>query len=459
MSASILVVDDEKMIRWSLRQRLEKDGYKVDESEDGASARERFRSDSYDVALFDVRLPDTDGITLLNEFHAIQPDVPVIIITAYSSLEGAVGAMKGGASDYLAKPFDMDELSLTVQRVYDSSVMRNNLNTDLDQKRSQFGLDNIIGISRQIQEVKTLIRKVAKGQNTTILLLGDSGTGKDLVARALHYESTRGVHPFMNITCTALPESLLESELFGYEAGAFTNAMERKKGLIELANRGTVFLDEIGDMSPTLQAKLLRVLEDKCFKRIGGVTDIHVDTRFVAATNRNLAQMVQEGTFREDLYYRLNVVPIQMPPLRDRGGDIPLLARYFLQIFNREFRKSIERFSFDALERLNTYPWPGNVREMRNVIERAVLLNEGDIIEKSDIVLGRALFSVPQGGAGDAVLLPPGGCSLAEAEASLLRQALERTEWNQTHTGTMLGISRDQVRYKMDKYNLKNSDD
>lgn len=457
MSGSVLVVDDEKMIRWSLRQRLEQDGFQVMDAENGTSARDHFQQNSFEVALFDMRLPDTDGMTLLKEFHDEQPDTPVIIITGYSSLEGAVDAIKCGAADYLSKPFDLDELSITVQRVHESSVMRRDIKTELNQKRSQFGLDNIIGNSREIQDVKQLIRKIAAGQSTTTLLLGESGTGKDLVARALHYESTRGAHPFMNITCTALPESLLESELFGYEAGAFTNAIGRKKGLIELANRGTVFMDEIGDMTPALQAKLLRVLEEKCFKRIGGVTDIHVDLRLVAATNRNLEQMVREGTFREDLYYRLNVVPVQMPPLRKRVGDIPVLAQYFLDLFNREFRKNLEGITSDALDRLNDYAWPGNVRELRNAIERAVLLNDGDVVKRDDIVLGRTLLNVPRESQGELVILPPEGCDLAEAEKSLLRQALARTNGNQTHTGAMLGISRDQVRYKMEKHGLRSS--
>ena len=395
-------------------------------------------------------------MTLLQDFHDVQPETPVIIITAYSSLEGAVDAIKGGAADYLSKPFDLDELSITVRRVHESSVMRRNLDTDLNQKRSQFGLDNVVGNSRAIRDVKDLVRKVAQGQNTTILLLGESGTGKDLVARALHYESTRGAHPFMNITCTALPESLLESELFGYEAGAFTNATRRKNGLIELANRGTVFMDEIGDMSPVLQGKMLRVLEDKSFKRIGGVTDIHVDMRLVAATNRNLAQMVHEGTFREDLFYRLNVVPIHMPPLRERTGDIPLLAQYFLNIFNSEFRKNLDGITAGALQMLNSYAWPGNVRELRNVMERAVLLNDGDEIDIDDIVLGRvAAFNAPRDPNGEIVLLPPEGCALADAEKSLVRQALIRTDWNQTHAASMLGVTRDQVRYKMEKFDLK----
>ncbi len=457
MSGSVLIVDDERMIRWSLRQRLEQDGFQVTDAENGQSAREHFQQDSFEVALFDMRLPDTDGMSLLKEFHDEQPDTPVIIITGYSSLEGAVDAMKGGAADYLSKPFDLDELSITVQRVHESSVMRRDIKTELSQKRSQFGLDNIIGNSPEIQEVKQLIRKIAGGQSTTTLLLGESGTGKDLVARALHYESTRGAHPFMNITCTALPESLLESELFGYEAGAFTNAMGRKKGLIELANRGTVFMDEIGDMTPALQAKLLRVLEEKCFKRIGGVTDIHVDLRLVAATNRNLEQMVREGTFREDLYYRLNVIPVQMPPLRKRTGDVPILAQYFLNLFNHEFRKNLEGITSGALDRLNDYAWPGNVRELRNVIERAVLLNDGDVVKRDDIVLGRTLLNVPRESQGELVILPPEGCDLAEAEKSLLRQALARTKGNQTHAGAMLGISRDQVRYKMEKHGLRSS--
>jgi transcriptional regulator with PAS, ATPase and Fis domain len=333
--------------------------------------------------------------------------------------------------------------------------MRRNVTTDLDQKRSQFGLDNIIGCSPQIMEVKSLVRKVAQGPSTTTLLLGESGTGKDLVARALHYESTRAAHPFMNITCTALPESLLESELFGYEAGAFTNATSRKKGLIELANRGSVFMDEIGDMAPTLQSKLLRILEEKSFKRIGGVTDIHVDMRLIAATNRNLERMVSDQTFREDLYYRLNVVPIHMPPLRERKGDITVLANYFLAMFSREFRKQLQGISTDALSKLNAYPWPGNIRELRNVMERAILLNEGPWIEKGDIVLGRANFNTPVESLGEIVPLPPQGCTLADAEESLLRQALNRCDWNQTRTGALLGITRDQVRYKIEKFGMK----
>lgn len=443
------------MIRWSLRKRLEQDGYTVTEAESGDVARQHFRKENFELALFDMRLPDTDGMALVRELHELQPDSAAIIITAYSSLEGAVDAIKNGAADYLAKPFDLDELSITVKRVHESSVMRRNLSTELDQKRSQFGLDNIIGESPQIMDVKSLIRKVAQGPNTTILLLGESGTGKDLVARALHYESSRGAYPFMNITCTALPESLLESELFGYEAGAFTSATARKKGLIELADRGTVFLDEIGDMAPALQAKLLRILEEKSFKRIGGVTDIHVDMRLIAATNRNLDTMVRDRTFREDLYYRLNVVPITMPPLRDRKGDVTVLARHFLSQFNREFRKGILGISPPGLEKLNQYAWPGNVRELRNVIERAVLLNEGPWVGPSDIILGRANFNAPPESLGEKVLLPAGGCTLAEAEESLLRQALNRADWNQTRTGAMLGISRDQVRYKIEKFGLK----
>lgn len=444
------------MIRWSLRKRLEMEGYSVTEAEDGDSARRSFRKENFELALLDMRLPDTDGMTLLRELHEVHPDTPAIIITAYSSLEGAVDAIKGGAADYLSKPFDLEELTLTVQRVHESSVMRRNISTDLDQKRSQFGLENIVGNSPEILEVKTLIRKVAKGPNTTILLLGESGTGKDLVARALHYESTRGSYPFMNITCTALPETLLESELFGYEAGAFTNATNRKKGLIELADRGTVFMDEIGDMAPALQAKLLRILEDKSFKRIGGIADIHVDMRLIAATNRNLEKMVRDKTFREDLYYRLNVVPIQMPPLRERAGDVAMLANYFLTQFNREFRKQLRGITPDGLQKLNGYAWPGNVRELRNVIERAVLLNEGEWVGDRDIILGRANFNTPPESIGEKVLLPMDGCTLAEAEESLLRQALSRADWNQTRTGTLLGITRDQVRYKMEKFGLRN---
>ncbi|MBI2431297.1 MAG: sigma-54-dependent Fis family transcriptional regulator [Candidatus Hydrogenedentes bacterium] len=454
MKHRLLIVDDEELIRWSLRERLASEDCDTMEAADGAAARAAIAKHSFDAALVDLRLPDTDGLILLREIHQQQPELPVIIITAYSSVEGAVRALKEGAVDYITKPFDMDELAMTVQRVLDQSNLRRSLSADLRQKNAQYGLARVVGESACIREVKGLIQRIAGASAaSTVLLLGESGTGKDLVARAIHYESERARHPFMNITCTALPESLLESELFGHEAGAFTGATSRKKGLFEMAHHGTVFLDEIGDMAPLLQAKLLRVLEEKCFRRVGGATDIQVDVRIIAATNRPLEQQVEEDRFREDLYYRLNILPIVLPPLRERREDLPLLAGHFLDIYRHEFKKESIAFSGVAMQRLCGYAWPGNVRELRNVIERAVLLTRGDMIEGEDIILGRAAGRMTSNG--EIISLPEEGCTLAEAEASLVRQALRRCGGNLTQAGRLLGISRDQVRYKLEKYGLK----
>lgn len=453
--ARILVVDDEHLIRLTLERHLAREGHVAQTVPDGAGARQALKEHGYDLILLDGRLPDTEGVALLREIRAQQPDLPVVMITAYSSIEGAVGAIQAGANDYVAKPFNLDELSLVVKRALETSAMRRSLATDLHQKRGQFGLDNLVGESAEIAAVKGLIRRVAESASTTVLILGESGTGKDLAARALHYESERAPAPFMNITCTALPETLLESELFGYEAGAFTSAVARKKGLFELADGGTVFMDEIGDMSPALQVKLLRVLEEKTFKRIGGSADISVDVRVIAATNRDLTDLVQKKQFREDLFYRLNIVPITMPPLRERGDDIPLLAKHFFHSFRQEFRKLLHGVTPDAMEKLRLYPWPGNVREMRNVMERAVLLSDGEMVTADDVVLGRMAFNTPRESVGEIVTLPPEGCTLAQAEESILRQALRRARWNYSQAGRILGLSRDQVRYKVDKFGMQ----
>lgn len=449
MSARILVVDDEKLIRWSLRERLTADGYQVLEAEDIATALSLLKGQSVDLALIDLRLPDGDGIHLMRQGHRLRPDLTVLIITAHSSIQNAVEAMKSGAYDYVSKPFDMDELSLTVRRALESQTMRRTLSTEIEQKKKRFGIASLIGDSEKSRAIKDIVCRVAASDSTTVLLLGETGSGKDMIARAIHYESARVEKPFMNITCTAMPETLIESELFGYEEGAFTNAKGQKAGLFELAHNGTVFLDEIGDMPPNLQAKLLRVLEEKTFRRIGGTGDIHVDCRVIAATNRDLAHMIEEGKFREDLYYRLSTVPILLPPLRDRGEDIPQLAEHFLDVYMRKFARVFTGFSETAMNKLLAYAWPGNVRELRNVIERAVLLSLGDTIEAHDIVLGRVENPTQ---ARHPVILPPGGLKLSEVERSLVEQALERTQGNQTQAAALLGISRDQMRYKIEKF-------
>jgi len=459
MAPRILVVDDEKLIRWSLRERLSVEGYEILEAADGAEADKIIEREEFDLALLDLRLPDASGMTLLRKIHGVRPDLPVIIITAFSSVDGAVEAMKNGAVDYITKPFNMDEMAMIVNRAIEMAAMRHQISSQVNEQKARFGVANIIGKSPEILEVVNLVRRVALSETTAVLLLGESGTGKDLVARAIHYESNRADKPFVNITCTALPASLLESELFGHERGAFTDAKTQKKGLFEVASGGSVFLDEIGDMEPPLQAKLLRVLEDKAFKRIGGTQDIPVDARIIAATHRDLDERIREGHFREDLYYRLSTVPILVPPLRERGDDVALLANHFLGAYEYEFHHHARGFSPDALEKLQAYPWPGNVRELRNAIERAALLGTGEAITGDDIVLGRGVLS---GGAIRAsapsqdhlMVLPPDGCILEVVEKDLLRQALERTGGNRTQAAELLGLTRDQVRYKVEKYDL-----
>lgn len=455
MAERILVVDDEKLIRWSLRERLSAEGYEVIEAADGAAARKLIDDEAPDLALFDLRLPDTDGMTLLRQARERAPELPIIIITAFSSVDSAIEAMKSGAADYLTKPFNMDELVLVVRRVLETSSLRRGHAARVNEQKAEFGIDNIVGQSPAMLELKSLVCKIARSEMATVMLLGETGTGKDLVARAIHYESPRSANPFMNITCTALPETLLESELFGHEKGAFTDAKARKKGLFEWADGGTVFLDEIGDMTPGLQAKLLRVLEDKTFRRIGGTADVTVDVRIVAATNRDLEKALEEGAFREDLYYRLSTMPVILPPLRGRPGDIPLLAAHFLERSSREFHRPAKRIAEDALEKLSVYDWPGNVREFRNAIERAVLLSGDEIIRAEDVIVGRTAIGSAAGKADEGIRLPEGGCIMADVEKTLLEQALERTGGNQTQAASLLGLTRDQIRYKIEKHGLK----
>lgn len=451
--ARILIIEDEKLIRWSLRQRFQEEGLSVEEAEDGASGLSMVANQTFDLVMLDYKLPDMTGLDVLRQIREHDADIVVVMMTAFSSVENAVEAMRLGAYDYVSKPFKMDELMLTVVKALQTTALRREVRDFRAQMKDKFGFSRILGQCESMTRLFSLIHDVAASGASTVFLRGESGTGKDLVARAVHYNSDRAARPFMNITCTAITETLLESELFGHERGAFTDARQQKKGLLELADGGSVFLDEVGDMPPTLQAKLLRFLEEKSFRRVGGVKDIEVDVRVIAATNRDVNKLISEGKFREDLYFRLNVIGIDLPPLRDRGDDVRLIAEYFTDVYAREFRKPIQSLAPDAMEKLMRYNWPGNVRELRNTIERAVLLSKGPVITAQDLVVGQS-SQADTASASSLVKLPPCGMTLAELEEDLIRQALVATRYNQTRAAKMLGISRDQLKYRIDRYGL-----
>ncbi|MBF8261011.1 MAG: sigma-54-dependent transcriptional response regulator [candidate division NC10 bacterium] len=457
MSSQLLVVDDEHLIRWSLEQTLAKGGYEVSTASTGEAALATVREDPPDLILLDLKLPDIDGLQVLRQIKELSPHVQVLIMTAYADVGTAVEAMKLGAYDYLPKPIDFENLAVTIRNALEASQLKRKVQLLSEKHLYPYHFDRIVGTSWGIREVIALARKVARSESTTTLIQGESGTGKDLLAKAIHYESTRAEEPFMEIACTAMPETLLESELFGHERGAFTDAKAQKKGLFEVAHGGTIFLDEIGDMSGGLQAKLLRVLEERNFRRVGGTKDVTVDVRVIAASNRDLRQAVDSGAFRKDLYYRLQVVTITIPPLRDRREDIPLLGRHFLEYFGREFKRRRPRLSPEAERLLVQYDWPGNVRELRNVVERVMILED-----TGDLLPGHLPPEIGPVAASPSLLvptfqLPEAGVVLEEVEREFVRQALELTRGNQTRAARLLGLTRDELRYRVKKFGLNHT--
>ena len=439
----ILVVDDEAIVRESLRDWLSDVGHQVFIAEDGPHALEIIEEEKLGIVIADLVMPGMDGIELLKKAKEISPSIEVIIITAYGSIPTAIAAMREGAYDYIEKPFCPERAELLVEKLVEHQRLVEE-NISLHQKlEERYRFENIIAKSAKMQQVIEVIKVVAKS-NATVLIIGDSGTGKELVARAIHSQSYRKDKPFVAVSCAALPESLLESELFGHEKGAFTGAYARRKGKFEVANRGTLFLDEIGDMSANIQVHLLRVLEEKEFTRVGGNELIKVDVRVVSATNKDIKKAIADGQFREDLYYRLNVVTIDLPPLRERKEDIPLLAQHFLKKFATENQKEITGFSPEANDFLLKYEWPGNVRELENAIERAVILAKNSYIEVADLPQESLTLAYSA----------PSGTSLAEVERERILNVLNETGGNYSEAARILGISRVTLYNKTRAYGL-----
>ncbi|MBZ5542321.1 MAG: sigma-54 dependent transcriptional regulator [Acidobacteriia bacterium] len=452
---TILIVEDEAKMSRLLELNLSEAGYVTHAAADAETGLKLLRQEKVDLVITDLKLPGMDGLEFLQAVKRADARLPVVVMTAYGTVETAVEAMKAGASDYVLKPFSLEEMKLIVHKELDVRHLREENRSLREALGKRYEFKNIVARSAGMQEVLGTVERVAP-TNSTVLLGGESGVGKDLIARAIHQHSRRASGPFVKINCTAIPENLLESELFGYEKGAFTGAVSAKPGKFELADKGTIFLDEIGDVPGSIQVKLLRVLQDRDFERLGGTKTLKVDVRVVAATNQDLRAALEEGTFREDLYYRLNVVPINIPPLRERKEDIPYLADHFIERFVRESGKPIKGITPAAQKLLMEFHWPGNVRELENIIERAVALSAVDMLDVADIRLdlspskpaGADLASsaLSAGGA-----FPPPGMTLEQFEDEMIKEAVRRSNGNKSQAARLLGISRNALRYRLAK--------
>ena len=470
-----MIVDDERLVRWSLRQKCEEWGYQVIEAEAGEAALRLAEQESPDLALLDVRMPDLTGIEVLDQLKKNGSARAVIMITADPQLDDVKAALKLGAYDFVGKPIDFDELHVAIRNALEATSLRNEVEALRGEVRRGVGYDSVVSVSPKMTELMNFVKKVASSEATTILIQGESGTGKDLIAKAIHYESSRHEKPFVAINCSAIPETLMEAELFGHEKGAFTDAKQMKRGLFEVADGGTLLLDEIGELSPLLQAKLLRVLEDQVIRRVGGVRDMQVDVRVIAASNRDLEKAVRESQFRQDLYYRLAVIAIFIPPLRDRKEDILPLVSFFIDRYNRRFKKSIRGITDDTRNLILSHNWPGNVRELRNTIERGMILEEEMFLRPVYLPFsvgesgGRTLFertspadggrTLPNGRTLPRLYIPEGGTSLEEVEHSMVELAMGQANGNQTNAAKLLDISRDALRYKLKKFGLGRADE
>ena len=465
---TVLIVEDEPKMLRLLELNLSDEGYTTRSAASAEAALSLLRQESVDLVLTDLRLPGMDGLEFLQAAKRVSAALPVVVMTAYGTVETAVEAMKAGASDYVLKPFSLEEVKLIIRKELDVHHLREENRSLREALGRRYEFKNIVARSPKMQEVLATVERVAP-TNSTVLLGGESGVGKDLIARAIHQHSRRASGPFVKINCTAIPENLLESELFGYEKGAFTGAVASKPGKFELADKGTVFLDEIGDVPGAIQVKLLRVLQEREFERLGGTRTLKVDVRLVAATNRDLRAALEQGTFREDLYYRLNVVPISIAPLRERKEDIPYLVDHFIARFAREAGKPIEGITPAAMKLLTAFHWPGNVRELENIIERAVALFAGRVIDVGDIQLdvspwqppqadlalatGPAAGANPAGPNASGAALPflPDGMTLEQYEDEIIREAVRRAGGNKSQAARLLGLSRNALRYRLSK--------